>query len=155
IGILYMCAGRMAQELSLGLTILPPFRGYGYARQAATIALRWAFDELRCHRVQVLIMDGPHANDTSRLFAQLGFTHEGTLRRALLCENSWKDVECVAMLDTEWCVGVQRREAQSRWDVLLARHQLELEQLLEWEEKMQQDRGKGNLKSTASMETIK
>ncbi|KIJ61415.1 hypothetical protein HYDPIDRAFT_96549, partial [Hydnomerulius pinastri MD-312] len=166
IGLVYVYAGpanTQSGEANVGIIIHPDMQHHGYAREAVELALRWAFEELKFHRVQAAIFDTPCKDRVLRLFAGLGFSHEGTRRRAVYQPNGegvvgmWRDVTYLAMLDTDWVLRGAVREngkgakqpAMTLWDEMFARHAREREQLLKWEEKH------GRIRRSASTETLR
>ncbi|KAF9239291.1 hypothetical protein BU15DRAFT_46854, partial [Melanogaster broomeanus] len=165
IGFIYVHAGPanvQAGEANIGVVIRPDMQGHGYAREAIQLVLCWAFEELKFHRVQAAILDTPCKDRAMKLFIGLGFSHEGTRRRAVYQPEGqgiaamWRDVTYLAMLDTEWVLrnagkgkGKRPELRMSLWDEMFARHAREQEQLLKWEEKH------GGIKRSASTETLK
>ncbi|KAL5476796.1 hypothetical protein ACEPAI_2982 [Sanghuangporus weigelae] len=92
-----------------------------------------------------------------RMFIALGFTLEGTRRRAIpdIEDNGvWRDAHYLALLDTDWFMlrarqnakGVNPKNRRTRWDEMLARHQLETDALISAESRM---------KRSASTETLR
>ncbi|KAJ3551854.1 hypothetical protein NM688_g4470 [Phlebia brevispora] len=156
IGILYLSASHIPNTLNVGVALLPEARRFGFGRQATCLAINWAFKELECHRIQAQVVDGdPTLLDISLgLFTGLGFSHEGTLRRALFyptapmqlfppdTSGEWRDVINLAVLDMDWAMWktyprISREIMKSRWDDLFSRHEREREAMLrleEWEE---------------------
>ncbi|KAG6379712.1 hypothetical protein JVT61DRAFT_10242 [Boletus reticuloceps] len=111
IGLIYLHAGPAslpAGEANIGVVTKPNVQRCGYAREAVQLVLRWAFEDLKFHRVQAAILDTPSKDRVLRLFIGSGFVHEGTKRRAVYQPEGegmaavWKDVTYFAMLDTEW-----------------------------------------------------
>lgn len=73
---------RDASMREIGFWAAPWARGRGVMTDAARLALRFAFEELRLERVEWLAVVG---NEASRRVAdKLGFVQEGTLRAGLL-----------------------------------------------------------------------
>ncbi|KAH9913841.1 uncharacterized protein B0H18DRAFT_887695 [Fomitopsis serialis] len=150
IGILYLRTTDMVSEYNIGLSLLPQWRGQGLAAQALSAGLTYAFDNLWAHRVQGLIMDGPSSDAARNIFTSLGFTCEGTRRRAIISPAApgYRDVVSLAMLDTEWHVRAQGGHGvRGVWDEMFVRHHREQEELLQLEERRRK------LRRTASMET--
>jgi GNAT superfamily N-acetyltransferase len=58
-------------ELNVGIILKKEFRGDGYAKQALTTVLDYAFKTLSCHRVQALIVDNYTKQHALTLFTQL------------------------------------------------------------------------------------
>jgi RimJ/RimL family protein N-acetyltransferase len=147
IGLVYVTAApaqSVAGEANVGIVIADSQRGNGFAREAVDLVLRWAFEELKFHRIQAAIMDSPQKDRSMRLFIAQGFTHEGTRRRSVFKrENAgmagvWKDVTYFAMLDTEWALRDSfrnRGSAPTLWDEMFARHAREREEMVKWDER--------------------
>lgn len=147
IGLVYLTAApaqNAAQEANVGIIISECHRCKGYAREALELALRWAFEDLKFHRVQGAFMNDAQKDRAMRLFVGQGFTHEGTRRRSVLKPERggvvgvWKDVTYFAMLDTEWALrGVlkPRETVPTLWDEMFARHTREREEMVKWDEK--------------------
>lgn len=165
-GLIYLYAGPgnlPAGEANIGVIMESSMQCRGYAREAVQLVLRWAFEELKFHRVQAPILDTAFKDRAMRLFIGSGFAHEGTKRRAVFQPEGegmaglWKDVTYLAMLDTDWTVKSTWMRANrpspppvpSAWDEMFARHAKEREALLQWEEKH------GRMKRTSSTETLK
>lgn len=75
-------------------------RGQGFASEAISLMLDYAFGELRLERITARIIDG---NEPSlKLFRGLGFTHEGRLRHFVRRGNSWHDMHVFSILSSEW-----------------------------------------------------
>lgn len=73
----YACIGfvyllNLGQDVyNVGLILEPKERGWGYAFNAMEQLLKVAFDQLKCHRVQVRVPESPHRNDTLKLLTKL------------------------------------------------------------------------------------
>lgn len=69
-----------APELpTLGYWLGQPFQGFGYATEAATAALAWAFEAHDCTRIGARVFADNHRS--RRLLARLGFVETGHMRR--------------------------------------------------------------------------
>lgn len=165
-GLVYLHAGPAniaGGEANIGVITKPDMQHRGYAREAVQLVLRWAFEELKFHRVQAAILDTPSKDRALRLFIGSGFAHEGTKRRAVYqpegegMAGMWKDVTYLAMLDTEWVLkstwiranSALEPPVASAWDEMFTRHAREREELLRWEEKH------GRVRRTSSTETLR
>ncbi|KAF8553368.1 acyl-CoA N-acyltransferase, partial [Imleria badia] len=165
-GLIYLYAGPAnlpAGEANIGVITESSMQRRGYAREAVQLVLRWAFEELKFHRVQAPILDTPDRDRAMRLFIGSGFAHEGTRRRAIFQPEGegmaglWKDVTYLAMLDTDWTLKSTWVRANrplpppvpSAWDEMFARHAREREELLQWEEKH------GRIRRSLGTETLK
>lgn len=91
----------------LGYHIGAPFARQGYMREALTLALRYAFTQLRLHRVEANVQ--PANTGSLTVLRRLGFRREGYSRRYLKIAGRWRDHERWAILVEDW--RAQRR----RW----------------------------------------
>ena len=84
----------------LGYYAFLPHAGHGYMTEGLALALRWAFRDLRLHRVEANIQPG---NGASRaLVRRFGFRREGFSRRYLKVAGRWRDHERWALLAEDW-----------------------------------------------------
>lgn len=82
-----------------GYWCAPSARGRGYTTRALRLLARWAFDELRPARLQLMTMIG---NDASaRVAAKVGFQREGTLRKYFDHRGEQRDVDMWSLLPGE------------------------------------------------------
>ena len=86
---------------SFGIAIGDPAdTGQGYGSDAIRILLGFGFDQLRLERIELDVYD---FNDAARrMYARVGFRHEGTLRHALYTDGAFHDVHRMAILRDEW-----------------------------------------------------
>lgn len=89
----------------IGWALHPNFQGKGYAREAASVLLDLAFDELRLHRVFANL--DPRNDDSVRLCLTLGMRHEAHHVEDMWFKGAWADTGIYAILDREWA-GRQR-----------------------------------------------
>ncbi|MFD1395263.1 GNAT family N-acetyltransferase [Kroppenstedtia eburnea] len=78
----------------------PEHRGRGWGREAMSLALRFAFQELNLHRLQLTVIS--YNTDAIRLYERLGFTREGTYREFLEREGQRWDMLLYGLLRREW-----------------------------------------------------
>ncbi|MFD3454720.1 GNAT family N-acetyltransferase [Streptomyces sp. NPDC058691] len=79
------------QGASLGYAAFAPSAGRGYMTEGLTIALQYAFDDLRLHRLEANIQP---ANKASLAVVQrLGFRYEGLSPAYLYIDGAWRDHE--------------------------------------------------------------
>lgn len=75
-------------------------RGRGYGGAAIELALRFAFDELNLHRVQLTVFS--YNTRAIALYERLGFVREGTHREYLQRDGARHDMHLYGMLRQEW-----------------------------------------------------
>lgn len=153
VGVVYVTMSTLPREVHLGVALLPVYRGYGGGMKACAFAVQWAIETIQAHRVQARIMNSPYTDRAQRLFTALGFAYEGVQRRAVQgAAEAWADITNMGILDTDWVFRRRQRAApRSMWDELFARHQIEREELLAWDDNREQSR----LRRTSSMETVR
>ena len=87
----------------LGYYVGERFAGRGYMTEALQLMLRYAFEELRLHRLEANIQPGNIAS--LALIKRAGFVREGYSRRYLKIGGRWRDHERWAILAEQWKVG--------------------------------------------------
>lgn len=95
------------QSAYLGYYTGEPYAGRGYMTEAVRLALRYAFEGLRLHRVEANIQPGNLASIA--LVKRAGFVKEGYSRRYLKICGRWRDHERWAILAEDWRAGLRRR----------------------------------------------
>lgn len=88
-----------ARAWEIGWTLHPQAWGHGYATEAAGALLRYAFGELRAHRVSASC----HADNAAswRMMERLGMQREGRLRHTLYLNGAWYDELVYGILEGE------------------------------------------------------
>ncbi|HLG92603.1 MAG TPA: GNAT family protein, partial [Acidimicrobiales bacterium] len=74
--------------------------GQGYVPEALVLVLRFAFEELGLHRVQISII--PRNRASRRVVEKLGIREEGVAVRYLEIDGRWEDHVRYAMTAEEW-----------------------------------------------------
>jgi ribosomal-protein-alanine N-acetyltransferase len=97
------------QNAYLGYWVGEPFAGQGYMREGMQLALRFAFSELKLHRVEANIQ--PANKRSLALARKSGFRREGFSPRYLKIGGRWRDHERWAILSDD---PRQRRRAGFR-----------------------------------------
>ncbi|WP_267639282.1 GNAT family N-acetyltransferase [Haloarchaeobius amylolyticus] len=83
-----------------GVHIAPDEQGKGYATEACSLVLDYAFDQLGLHKVGAYSFD---FNEPSQaLLEKLGFTHEGRRREERFANGEHHDVHYYGLLAREW-----------------------------------------------------
>ena len=99
------------QSAYLGYHIGHPFARQGYMHEALGLVLRYAFRQLRLHRLEANIQPG---NEASRALVEgLGFHLEGYSPRYLKLGGRWRDHERWAILAEHWRAGRRAGPASS------------------------------------------
>lgn len=91
------------QSAYLGYHIGAPFARQGYMREALSLVLQYAFQQLRLHRLEANIQPGNVAS--LALVEGLGFHLEGYSPRYLKLGGRWRDHQRWAILAEDWRVG--------------------------------------------------
>jgi ribosomal-protein-alanine N-acetyltransferase len=90
-----------------------PFEGHGYMSEALGLLLRYAFTEVRLHRVEANIR--PENVRSIRVAKRVGFRREGYSPRYLQIAGEWADHERYAVIAEEWKAAERgRRTGTSR-----------------------------------------
>jgi RimJ/RimL family protein N-acetyltransferase len=74
--------------------------GQGLGTEATRVLLRFAFEELNLHRVQLDVYD--FNARAIRCYEKAGFQHEGTKRQALFRAGRYRDVHIMGILREEF-----------------------------------------------------
>jgi ribosomal-protein-alanine N-acetyltransferase len=88
------------QNAYLGYYIGQRYAGRGYMTEALRLMLRYAFSQLKLHRVEANIQPGNVASIA--LVRRAGFVREGYSRRYLKIGGRWRDHERWALIAEEW-----------------------------------------------------
>jgi ribosomal-protein-alanine N-acetyltransferase len=88
------------QSAYLGYQIGAEFARQGYMTEAVALILRYAFVELKLHRLEANIQPGNLASIA--LVERAGFVKEGFSRRYLKICGRWRDHERWAILAEDW-----------------------------------------------------
>lgn len=89
-----------AHSCDLGYSLAADRQGQGVMSEAVSAAIRYAFDELRLHRVKAAYL--PTNERSGRLLRRLGFVVEGYARDYLLIQGRWQDQVLVGLTNPEW-----------------------------------------------------
>ncbi|MGH8082261.1 MAG: GNAT family N-acetyltransferase [Lysobacter sp.] len=88
------------RRAELGYALQRAHWGKGIAREAATLALDWAFDTLGVHRVDAGI--DPDNEASRALLHRLGFMTEGVQRESFFVGERVTDSELLGLLAKDW-----------------------------------------------------
>ena len=106
-------AGNFSGEVNLNSVQRGPFQnayvgywiderqaGHGYTPEAVVAVIRYAFEELDLHRVQISIV--PRNTASRRVVEKIGVRSEGVAERYLEINGTWEDHIRFAMTSEEW-----------------------------------------------------
>ena len=94
---------------NLGYYIGKEFNGRGYGTEAVMLAVRYAFEGARLHRVQGAVMLDNEAS--RRVLEKAGFRLEGLARNYLKINDRWEDHHIYAITLEDWEEGGARGES--------------------------------------------
>ncbi len=86
-------------SVELGYWLRTDMTGSGFMTEAAREIVKWAFRELKAHRVRVAAATDNHPSLS--VIGRLGFKFEGIAREAELVNNRWLDHAVFARLAQE------------------------------------------------------
>lgn len=86
------------QSASIAYAAFTPSAGRGYMTEGVGLAVRYAFEELRLHRLEANIQPGNQAS--IKLVRRLGFRCEGYAPDMLFIDGAWRDHERWAITAT-------------------------------------------------------
>lgn len=84
----------------IGYWIDEALAGQSFTPEAAAVLMRFSFEEVGLHRIQVSII--PRNGPSRRVMAKLGLREEGIAERFLEINGLWEDHVCYAMTVEEW-----------------------------------------------------
>ncbi|MGW0230047.1 GNAT family N-acetyltransferase [Actinopolymorpha singaporensis] len=79
------------QSGAIAYAAFAPSAGQGYLSEGVTLVVRYAFEQLRLHRLEAQIQPGNHAS--LRLVRRVGFRQEGYSPELLYIDGAWRDHE--------------------------------------------------------------
>ncbi len=88
------------REWEIGWTVDPRLWGRGYATEAATAMLGFAFGELGAHRVVAFC--NAHNCASAQVMEKLGMQQDGHLRQTRWWNGAWADEFVYSILEGEW-----------------------------------------------------
>lgn len=88
------------QNATLGYFISEEHNGRGFATEAVTEAVRFAFGKAGLHRIQAGVM--PRNVASIRVLEKIGFRFEGVALRYLQINGAWEDHNMYAVTAEEW-----------------------------------------------------
>ena len=99
---------RIASRAELGYWMGEPYRGRGYATEAARRVIAWAFELAGFHRIQASHFPGNEAS--AAVMRNAGMTFEGVLRGYTAKNDRWLDAHLFAVLrdDEAWTRSIEQ-----------------------------------------------
>lgn len=98
------------QNAYVGYWIDEKLAGQGYMPESVVVVIRFAFEELKLHRLQISII--PRNTASRRVVEKLDLRMEGVAERYLQINGTWEDHCRYAITFEEW----QRRRAELLFD---------------------------------------
>jgi len=89
-----------AQTASLSYYVLPEEQGNGYATEAASLLVGYAFRELNAHKVEAEVQADAPASE--RVLEKLGFQQEGVRRDHYFKDGDYRDISLWGALESEF-----------------------------------------------------
>jgi ribosomal-protein-alanine N-acetyltransferase len=99
------------QNAYVGYWIDQAQAGNSYMPESVAVLARFAFDDLRLHRLQVAII--PRNSNSRRVMEKLRFREEGVALRYLEINGAWEDHVRYAITNEEW--EERRAELTQAW----------------------------------------
>lgn len=84
----------------IGWVFNPDFHSKGYASEAAYAILKYAFEELKLHRVIATCQ--PENIPSYRVMEKIGMRREGYFKKCIPHEDGWWDEYYYSILEEEW-----------------------------------------------------
>jgi ribosomal-protein-alanine N-acetyltransferase len=84
----------------LGYSLDHEWQGKGLMKEALEASIRYAFDELRIHRIMANYQ--PQNLRSARLLRRLGFATEGYAQSYLFIDGAWRDHVLTALTNPRW-----------------------------------------------------
>ena len=84
------------QKCMVGYSLDQGHNGHGYATEALKLAVRYAFEELKLHRVEAGAM--PVNIGSMRVLEKAGFEKEGIERKGVKINGQWQDHQIFSIL---------------------------------------------------------
>lgn len=99
------------QSATIGYWIDQAHAGNAYIAEAVVVVLRFAFEQLQLHRVEICIV--PRNTNSRRVVEKLGLRDEGIAERFLEINGTWEDHVRSAITVEEWTA--RRDEFAAAW----------------------------------------
>ncbi|MDZ4747403.1 MAG: GNAT family N-acetyltransferase [Saprospiraceae bacterium] len=81
----------------IGFWLLPAYWGKGYIPEAASVIIRYAFEEMELHRIYGYVET--ENQNSKKVLQKLGFEYEGRMRECEMKNGEWIDLETFSILN--------------------------------------------------------
>ena len=88
------------RSAEVGYVLNPAFRGQGYAGEALSAVLEFAFRRMQLNRVEAKCVAENESSE--RVMQKVGMTFEGIARSALFIKGQYRDIKIYSLLRTEY-----------------------------------------------------
>lgn len=88
-----------SQSCLIGYSLDKRHNGKGYMTEAVSLAVRFAFDKLKLHRIEAGVM--PCNTASIRVLEKAGFRREGIARKNVEINGAWEDHLMLAILSDD------------------------------------------------------
>ncbi|AII58411.1 alanine acetyltransferase [Dehalococcoides mccartyi] len=95
VSLFHICRGAL-QKCLIGYTLDKLHNGKGYATEAVVLAVDFAFDGLKLHRVEAGVM--PENKGSMRVLEKAGFHEEGLEQKGIRINGQWEDHQIFAVI---------------------------------------------------------
>jgi len=99
------------QNAFLGYLLGEKFTGKGYMTEAVKLMLKYAFSNLKLHRVEANVQ--PNNAPSINVLKRCGFSKEGFSRNYLKISGKWRDHERWAIIKEDWAKNGKQRSKTS------------------------------------------
>ncbi|MCY8231918.1 GNAT family N-acetyltransferase [Priestia endophytica] len=86
-----------SQSAVIGYFLDKKYNGKGFTTEATKLIVKYAFDELKLHRIEAGVQ--PHNIGSIRVLEKAGFHKEGIAKRNLKINGEWKDHQVLAIIN--------------------------------------------------------
>lgn len=88
------------QRCMIGYSLASQYNGRGYTTEAVSLAVEFAFNELKLHRVEAGVM--PSNGGSMRVLEKAGFHKEGLEQKGVRINGTWEDHYIFAILSENY-----------------------------------------------------
>lgn len=84
------------QKCLIGYSLDKQYNGHGYTTEAVSLAVKYAFDELKLHRIEAGVM--LNNIGSMRVLEKAGFHREGIEQKGVKINGQWEDHQIFAII---------------------------------------------------------